>query len=144
MAVLREAGLSQDLADRDHYSRLVAIDESGEVVGFLDGLFDLPVPERAAASADPGPQAWGNWIAVSPRSRGCGVGQKLVVAFVTEAQNRGCTFFAAMLAATDGLAERLGFVRRCGLRDLVPECPDDIVGAQIVEVLAAVEAAERS
>ena len=118
--VLAASGLGHELADRSHYVRLVAVDGDGVVVGFIDGLFDLPVPERAAAAAPPGPQAWGNWMVVAPAARGRGVGQALVRTFVTEAQQRGCTFFAAMVSWGDDRSERVAFFHRCGLHDLVP------------------------
>lgn len=135
--ILTASGLSPGLADRGHYVRLVAIDDDGALLGFIDGLFDLPVPERAAAGTPSGPQAWGNWMVVAPVARGRGVGQALIKTFVTEAQLRGRTFFAAMVSWADDPTDRVAFLHRCGLRDLIPETPDDILGAPIADILAA-------
>lgn len=138
--VVVASGLSPELADRgDYYVRLVAVDDDGALLGFIDGLFDLSVPERAASGAPPGPQAWGNWIVVAPDARGRGVGRLLIRVFVMEARQRGCTFFAAMVSWADDPTGRVGFFRSCGLRDLVPGTPDDIVGASIADILAAIE-----
>ncbi|MGI5127472.1 hypothetical protein ACQEVB_11740 [Pseudonocardia sp. CA-107938] len=55
--MLRRCGLDEVLAERAHYFRLVAVDD-GAVVGFLDGLFEMPVPEvgrELAPGVHPGP-----------------------------------------------------------------------------------------
>lgn len=124
-----------DLADQGHYERRVAVDD-GEVVGFLDGLFNQPVPKRAALAADRGPQAWINWMGVQPAARRRGVGQALLQAFANEARQHGCTYLAAMISWADDPADRVAFFRRCGLQDLVPGKPDDIVGAPIADILS--------
>ena len=130
-----DLGLEPEFVDHGHYERRVAVD-AGLVVGFLNGLFDQPVPKRAAAAADPGPQAWINWMGVQPAARLRGVGQALVRAFADEARQHGCTYLAAMISWTDDPAGRVAFFRRCGLQDLVPGKPDDIVGAPIADILS--------
>jgi GNAT superfamily N-acetyltransferase len=137
LAILEASGSDDVFADRGHYLRLVAVDGDEAVLGFIDGSFEVPVPDRAAAAAPAGPQAWGSWIVVAPRYRCCGVGQALVRAFVTEAKQSGCMFFAAMVSLSDDRTERVAFFQRCGMRDLVPGSPEDIVGAPIADILAA-------
>jgi GNAT superfamily N-acetyltransferase len=134
--IIAESGLQFEAA-RSYYTRLVAVDEDGAIIGFIDGLFNLPVPDRAAAAAPGGPQAWGNYIVIAPDVRGRGVGQTLVRAFVAEAQTRGCTFLAAMVSQADDRTQRVAFFRRCGMYDLVPGVLDDIVGAPIADILTA-------
>jgi GNAT superfamily N-acetyltransferase len=134
--IIADSGLLFEAA-RSYYTRLVAVDENSAVVGFIDGLFNFPVPDRAAETAPGGPQAWGNYIVIAPGVRGRGVGQALVRAFVAEAQTRGCTFFAAMVSQADDWTQRVAFFRRCGMYDLVPGVPDDIVGAPIADILTA-------
>lgn len=112
--------------------------EVGTVLGVLDGLFDLPVPERDAAAAHPVRQAWISIIGVLPAARRQRVGSALLRAFAVEAQERGCTFVAAMASLADDANGRLKFFHRCALRDLVAKESGDLVGAPIADVLAAI------
>jgi GNAT superfamily N-acetyltransferase len=139
-AVLTSCGLDPFRCYRDHYYRLVAVDESGTVVGFFDGSFDVPVPERAAQRAHAGPQAWGSWTAVAPDIRGKGVGTALLETFLQTAVREGCTYFAAMVSHHDEPSQRISFFRSCGLFDLVPNTPGDIVGAPIQDALHTISA----
>jgi hypothetical protein len=56
---------------------------------------------------------------------------------VVEAAERGCIFFAGMVSWADDHTDRMAFLHRCGLRDLVPGTSNDIIGAPITEILAS-------
>ena len=139
-AILVASGFDPELADRGtYYTRLVAVDDDGTVLGFLDGKFGQPVPFRpqGVQGAHPGPQAWGNLMAVAPEARRRGVGTALLRAFLVEAQQHGCTFFAAMVSWADDHTDRVAFFNQCGLGDLAPDTPDELVGAAITDILTA-------
>jgi GNAT superfamily N-acetyltransferase len=129
-------GPGTSIAAPKHYRRLVAVDD-GAMVGFLDGLFEQPVPwRRHLIAVHPGPQAFASWILVDPATQGRGVGKALLGAFLVEAQQHGCTYFAAKVSEADDPTSRVAFFRRCGLHDLNSDIPDDLVGAPISDILA--------
>ncbi|PKB30219.1 putative N-acetyltransferase YhbS [Pseudonocardia alni] len=134
--ILTDVGLDPfDFSRLSVYHRIVALDEDGVLVGFIDGRFDVPIPDRATLAGVPGPQAWGSLIAVAPDRQRGGAAKLLLRALLEESQRRGCIYFSAMVSGHDDPAQRRAFFQAVGLEDLVPGVPDDIVGAPIEDVL---------
>lgn len=75
----------------DHFPRtsLVALDDAGEVEGFLVGFVSPSEPERAYI----------HFVGVAPAARGTGLGRRLYERFFDQARDAGCTRVGAITAS---------------------------------------------
>lgn len=141
--VLLEAGIGVNKAN---FVRRFPVDavaiaetEAGEIVGVLT-LWMGPegYNERFEAFHGlPGPRALINQIGVAESMRYQGVGRMLMRAAAEEVRSRGGQRIALMVDWSTRQAGRVRFFRACGLWSLRNDRDDDLLGAEVDEVLAA-------
>jgi ribosomal protein S18 acetylase RimI-like enzyme len=141
--VLHDAGLGVKQVSfvRAYPDDGVAVAETaaGEIVGVLT-LMVRPegYNERFAAFHGlPGPRALINQIGVAKPMRCQGVGRMLMRAAAEEVRSRGGQRVALMVDWSTKQADRVGFFRACGLWSLRKDRDDDLLGAEVNEILAA-------
>lgn len=121
------------------YEVFVVEDETGHVVGWLEGNSDADLYEELTRPSHPAPHAYVAQMLVSPRVRGQGAGLALMREFARVAQEAGCTWIALRpMTGYEDDAARLAFFARCGLRELVEGEPNEGgLAAPLVDVVKA-------
>lgn len=141
--VLHEAGIgvNEAIFIRRYPGGAVAIaqTEAGETVGVLTlRMWPEGYNERFEAFHGlPGPQTLINQIGVAESMRYQGVGRMLMRAAAEEVRRRGGQRIALMVDWSTMPAGRVRFFHACGLRSLRKDRDDDLLGAEVVEVLEA-------
>jgi ribosomal protein S18 acetylase RimI-like enzyme len=121
------------------YEVVVVEDETGRVVGWLEGNSEADLYEELTRPTHPKPHAYVSQMLVSPQVRGQGAGLALMREFVRVAQTKGCTWLALRpKTGYEDDAARLAFFARCGLRELVAGEPNEGgLAAPLVDVMMA-------
>jgi ribosomal protein S18 acetylase RimI-like enzyme len=141
--VLWDAGfqMAQWRSDRDYPSDAIAVAETaaGDIVGVVTIRVKAEgYNERYEAFHGlPGPRAFIDEIAVAASVRRQGVGRMLMRAAAEEIRARGGHRVALTVKSSHDQAGRVDFFQACGLWSLRKDRNDDLLGAEIDEVLAA-------
>ncbi|MCA1191631.1 GNAT family N-acetyltransferase [Saccharopolyspora sp. 6V] len=106
------------------------------IVGVLEGRHQTEYHDRLGIRGHPWPQSWIYRIGVDPADRRLGVGRALVAEFARAAASEGSTFIAMLVDRDGDVESRLAFFASCGFRPLLPDSPQDAVGATVADVLA--------
>jgi ribosomal protein S18 acetylase RimI-like enzyme len=108
------------------------------VVGYLEGRFDESYDLEWASMADCDHGAWIFELMVHPEYRRCGLGRRLVRAFLVDARTNGASFVALAVDSRGDQVGRGAFFRSLAFRPLREDGVSmDVMGTAVDVSLAA-------